>query len=83
VVETRQSGHLGDWFHGIGPTTPEQGEIILLGEGAFFSEKSEDLGCLQVGLRPADKRQEFWLDPKALYRAHDQTVELYFEEEAQ
>ena len=25
---------------------------ILLGEGTFFSEQSEDLGCLQVGTDP-------------------------------
>lgn len=31
-----------------------------------------------VGLRPAVPRPSDWLDPHRLYRAHDQTVALYF-----
>ena len=50
------------------------GERIVLGEGTlFYYEKG-------VGLRPEDGRDELWLDIHALYRAHNQTVTLIFEE---
>jgi hypothetical protein len=77
VVETRQSGHIGDLFRGIGPSTPAVGERVVLGEGRLFFEE-EDEGWL-VGLLPADGRADDWLDPRALYRVHAQTVRLYFE----
>ncbi len=33
-----------------------------------------------IGLKPGDGRKTDWLDPKKLYRAHAQYVELYFKE---
>jgi hypothetical protein len=75
VVETRASGHCGDLFRGIYPSTPTVGERITLGTGTLFV----DDGC--VGVRPDDGRESDWLDPRALYRAHAQTVVLTFEED--
>ena len=80
VLETRQSGHIGDLFHGVFPVTPEVGQEIALGEGTLFHEESEGFDGL-VGLRPDDGRNTLWLDINSLYRCHDQTVELRFIEE--
>lgn len=48
-----------------------------------MAEASEmiSLGGAQVGLRPDDGRDYDWLDIRALYDAHEQTVELYFQPE--
>lgn len=73
VLYTRKSEHVGDLFRGIFPSTPDVGEIIDLGEGTLFSEGNS------VGLFPDDRRESDWLDPKKLYRAHDQDVMLIFE----
>jgi hypothetical protein len=78
VLATRESGHIGDLMRGLYPQTPEVGEIILLGEGTVFWEADKD--GRRIGLRPDDGRDHDWLDPEALYRAHDQTVRLLFEE---
>lgn len=78
VLETRQSTHLGDWFHGIGPSTPGLGERIVLGEGTLFTQYGKDVEGTCVGVKPLDGRREFWLSPKALYRANNQTVRLLF-----
>ena len=77
VLETRESGHIGDLFRGLFPTTPEVGEEIVLGEGYLFYAHDGDI--FTVGLDPRDGRASDWLDPRALYRAHEQTVELWFE----
>ena len=78
VRETRESTHIGDIFRGVFPTTPEVGESIVLGEGTLFYEELP-LGCgMAVGLKPRDRRQDLWLDINALYRAHEQSVELFF-----
>lgn len=74
VKETRRSQHIGDLFHGVFPKTPKVGQKITLGEGTLFFE---DDG---VGLQPDDGRDAQWLDMRALYNAHEQTVTLYFEE---
>jgi len=73
VIEPRRSQHIGDFFHGFSPTTPDVGEEIILGEGSVFYENGF------VGLEPDEGRRTFWLKPKKLYRAHQQLVELYFE----
>lgn len=73
VRETRPSRHIGDLFRNIFPETPQVGERIVLGEGRLFFEDE----C--VGLKPTDGRPTDWLDPHALYRAHFQTVTLFFE----
>ena len=80
ILETRQSGHLGDLFHGVGPKTPKVGEEIVLGTGMLFHAENEGFDGI-VGVEPVDGRQTLWLDIKALYRCHDQTVELQFVEE--
>jgi hypothetical protein len=83
VIETRESTHLGDWFHGFAPSTPDVGEKIVLGVGTLFKENEhDDTGqrWIMVGLKPDDGREEFWLNPKKLYRAHEQTVKLWFKE---
>jgi hypothetical protein len=74
VREVRESHHIGDLFHGVGPTVPEVGERVELGTGAIFFEDDA------VGLVPDDYRTTLWLDIRGLYRLHNQTVTLYFEE---
>ena len=77
VIENRASGHIGDMFLKVYPSMPELNERIVLGVGKFFSEKN---ACgLAIGLKPKDKRSELWLDPRVLYRLHDQTVEISYE----
>lgn len=73
VLEIRKSYHIGDLFRGIFPETPEVGEEITLGEGWLSFT-----GPTVVGLKPDDKRETDWLNPRSLYRLHQQTVELYF-----
>lgn len=80
ALETRESTHIGDLFRGLFPETPAVGERIILGSGTFFTEDT-DWGALLMGLSPDDGRHSDWLDPKALYRAHEQTVRLTFEPE--
>lgn len=80
VLETRESTHIGDLFRGLFPETPEVGERIVLGNGTFFTEDT-DWGALTMGLEPHEPRHSDWLDPVALYRAHEQTVRLTFEPE--
>ncbi len=77
VLETRQSTHIGDFFRGLSPKTPEVGDRLVLGEGILFFD-TEDWGD-QVGLMPDDGRETDWLDPRSLYTAHEQTVRLLFE----
>ncbi len=77
IKETRKSDHIGDMFRGLHPSTPEIDEVIELGEGTIFYGVDE-YGDM-VGLKPADNREEDWLNPQSLYRCHSQTVELYFE----
>ncbi len=84
VQATRQSTHVGDLFRGLRPETPEVGERIVLGEGRLFcqtvdrEEGIEAVGCTP---EPEDPRDSDWLDPRALYRAHEQTVRLVFEDD--
>ncbi len=77
VLEARKSSHIGDLFREIYPVTPEVGEEIVLGEGIVFYDVNSD-GRTFIGLKPEDGRTNDWLDPKKLYRAHAQYVELYF-----
>lgn len=75
VIEARESGHIGDFFRGIFPEKPEVGEVIDLGTGELFIEPWAY--ATGVGLRPADPDQTSdWLDPRKLYRLHDQTVRV-------
>lgn len=74
VVETRQSGHIGDLFRGIFPSTPDVGERFDLGSGVLEVDRVDAALCF--GLRPDDGRDSDWFDPHVLYRLHDQTVEI-------
>lgn len=74
VLETRQSRHIGDLFHRVRPETPRVGQPIVLGEGTLFFQ--DEL----VGMHPDDGRESLWLDLRALYQAHEQTVTLLFDE---
>lgn len=75
VIDPRKSTHIGDLFRGIFPSTPDLWERIVLGRGELFLDDEA------VGLRPAVYRNRDWLDPHALYRAHEQLVRLTFEPE--
>jgi hypothetical protein len=72
VVETRTSGHVGDLFLGIYPSTPEVGEEVDLGAGLLTVRPSYDEWPDFVFL-PKEPRPELWLDPRKLYRLHDFT----------
>lgn len=77
VLEARTSGHIGDFFRGLSPSTPEVGAEFDLGAGTLrvvFASWSA-LGC-EIGLEPADGRPNDWFDPRILYQLHDQTVEV-------
>lgn len=77
VVETRRSGHCGDIARSLAPVTSSVGEEITLGAGTLFTDSDADLGVpTVVGLAPDDHRDTDWLDPRALYRCHNQTVRL-------
>lgn len=79
VLETRESNHIGDLFRGFFPSTPDVGEVITLGTGTLFCEPwSRHEPNFGVGLQPDDGRRSDWLNPEALYRAHEQTVRLDF-----
>jgi len=80
VTEARRSTHIGDLFHGFIPSTPNVGEEIILGDGELFYDEQEH-EYYPVGLKPKDGRNSFWLNSKALYKAHEQSVELYFEKQ--
>jgi hypothetical protein len=76
VIETRKSNHVGDVFRKIYPIMPEAGEQIILGVGILARHACEP--DYVVGVIPLGERDKDWLKPKALYRAHDQTVDLIF-----
>lgn len=81
VTEARKSGHVGDMFLKIFPSTPEVGETIVLGVGTLTSDDASWATTgRSFGLKPSDNRETLWLDPRLLYRLHDQTVELHVEE---
>jgi hypothetical protein len=80
VVEvSRESGHCGDMGLQIFPTRPEVGEEIDLGVGILVIEPGYD-GTPDIVLRPGDGRRMLWMDPRQLYRLHDQTASVYVEE---
>jgi hypothetical protein len=79
VLETRESGHIGDLFRGIFPVAPSKGEEIHLGHGTAFYLREAAGENLCVGVRPPEPRGAVdWMNPEMLYRAHEQTVELWF-----
>ena len=81
VIKTRKSTHVGDIFHKVYPITPKVGEEIVLGVGYVrIAPPTCTLLTANIGVQPSDKRATLWMDLCALYRAHEQTVELRFEE---
>jgi len=76
-TETRQSDHVGDDSRKVYPSTPEVGEEIPLGQGTLFREDCS-WGSDAIGVQPTDGRTQDWMDIKALYRVHEQTVDLFF-----
>lgn len=76
VLDPRESTHIGDLYRGFFPSVPEKGEEIELGVGTAFFEDQE--WTMAVGLFPKNAREEDWLDPEKLYRAHEQLVDLHF-----
>jgi hypothetical protein len=83
VVENRKSGHVGDFFLGVGPTMPQIDDTIEIGVGTLDFNESEDhepKSWSQFILEPNDGRSELWMDPRKLYNLHDQTVEIWMEE---
>jgi hypothetical protein len=84
VLSTRKSTHIGDLFRGVSPRIPEVGQAIVLGSGILFWEAAPAPSVgMQVGLRPEVHRDSDWLDIRALYDAHEQTVQLYFQPRGQ
>lgn len=75
VLSARKSRHIGDLFRGLRPETPTVGEEITLGRGTIVEGCDAD-GHRTIGIEPDDGREIDWMDPSALYRAHDQTVRL-------
>jgi hypothetical protein len=78
VQESRKSSHIGDLFLGVFPEQPAQGEIITLGCGVLRIDDNK-IGLepeTYIGLEPETYRDELWLDPRLLYRLHDQTILL-------
>ena len=76
VLEVRRSQHIGDFVRGLSPSTPDIGECITLGEGYLFTFDDNRA----IGVMPRDDRNEDWMYPQALYRIHDQTVQLEFDQ---
>ncbi len=81
VTESRKSSHVGDLFLKVFPTQPDVGEIVDLGIGYLSHGSLPDWATTPpLGLKPNDKRMQLWMDPRKLYRLHDQTVEIYVQE---
>lgn len=77
VLDPRVSTHIGDLWRGLFPSVPIKWESIVLGKGRAFVENDGRYGEV-VGILPDDGRRHDWLNPSALYRAHEQLVELRF-----
>jgi hypothetical protein len=78
IIETMDSTHIGDIMRGLYPSTPNVGDIFVLGPGrVFYDKEGPDVA---IGLLPDDDRKSDWLDPGTLYRCHDQRVILHFME---
>lgn len=78
VTESRPSAHAGDLALNIAPRQPAAGGEIDLGVGRLQVKTGYD-GMPDIVLAPGDSREHFWIDPRQLYRLHDQTVEIYAE----
>ena len=79
VVAARASTHIGDIFLCVYPSTPDVGEVVDFGVGTLSIGPGYG-GQPSIVLQPGDGRQTLWLDPRKLYRLHDQTVDVFVEE---
>ena len=83
VVDNQKSfiGH-PPWpeWRGVKPPEAKVGEIIELGEGKFSTIFDKQFNITKIGLIPFDNREKDWLDYRGLYRCHEITVEIYFQE---
>ena len=79
IIEARKSDHVGDVQIGIYPRTPSKGMLIPLGFGdlTYWIDSNLTPTRVYVGVMPRTPKAS-WMDPRALYDAHYQTVELYF-----
>lgn len=74
IVDTRDSQHIGDLFHGIFPITPDIGErFYLCNTGTVHLHEDGT----HLSIIPDDGRDEWWFNPDYLYRSHSQTVDLW------
>lgn len=82
ILEVRESTHIGDFARGLSPADDQRvGEEIVLGHGTLFFDRQTSQQIPAVGLLPDDNtKSSDWLDPRALYRCHEQTVRLEFRE---
>lgn len=74
VLETRDTKRVGDHFLKIAKSSPRVGERIVLGEGRLIVHEG------LVGVHPFDGRDNFFMDPDAMFQANAQLVELAFQE---
>lgn len=79
IVQSRPSGHLGDLFLEIKPSQPQVDETVCIGVGTLEQESLDYEPYSAVVLKPEDGRDKLWIDPRILYRLHDQTVNMLLE----
>jgi hypothetical protein len=66
VLETRDSTHIGDLFHGIFPRTPKVGDVIHLGMGLL--SLTGTVAKPRIGLMPVESQDSNqWLNIRSLY----------------
>lgn len=88
VMEARDSEHVGDMYlyqeneeNHLKPSTPNVLESYVLGVGTLLVGSDEQFQNPIIGVTPEDNREHFWMDPITLYRLHEQTVEIFIEED--
>lgn len=78
VLKNRKSGHCGDKFLELVPSKPSIGDVITVAVGRFaVLEDNTSFNGVTFGVQPDDGRPVLWMDPKAFFRLHDQTVEFH------
>lgn len=77
VIEARKSIHVGDLFRQIFPSQPDVGEVVHLGDGVVVGfEHGADYDHMLFRRKGRHQTGGDWMDPRLLYRLHDQTVDL-------
>ncbi len=84
VTETRDSEHVGDMFlffpgteDHVKPTRPNVGDKIEIGVGVLQIKRDDQFENTMFGVDSTGKK--FQMDPVALYKLHDQTVNVFIE----